>query len=65
MCVVYDAMCTYTVEFLGCFSLGWLELQFCKWHTNNPLLDLVLQLCTNPVQHVPAECSNIHLLLRV
>jgi len=28
-----------------------LEFQCCDLHTNNPLLDLVLQLCNNPRQN--------------
>jgi len=27
------------------------EFQCCNLHTNNPLLDLVLQLCNNPLQN--------------
>jgi len=27
------------------------EFQCCDLHTNNPMLDLVLQLCNNPIQH--------------
>jgi len=39
------------------------ELQLCEFYTNNPLLDLLLQLCTNPVQNFKAECNNIYLLM--
>jgi len=44
-----------------------LEFQCCNVHTNTPLLDLVLQLCNNPIQNyldiLKLAKSKIHLFI--